>query len=301
MNALNEDRFEDLCRDARVAAQMTGIEDRRRAAARTFWIWLGLSLVAAFAIVAGSIVIGWDTTGVIVAIVVATIGLVAGRIPLSRVGHAIKLPVLERLAQMIGASFTERGFEPPAYAEARPILFGRVSESAFENLFQSTDSTGRHSAFYEARLKRGAGRGTTLLFTGQVYAFQRARRGAGDFAILTANGLPDLFNAPSGMERVPFESDAEFDSAFHVYALRPGDAQSFLGQSVRRALVDLRRVGRVSVHVGSKDIFVAVVGKDRFEPGSLFSPISGRERVRIMFDDVRTTAATLDRLVDTFG
>jgi len=301
MNELTEEDFADLCRDARISAQIAGVESDRSAAARTFWISVGAAVFAGLAIFAVSIRFGLPVIGIILAITVAVIGLVFGRQQLFRVGAAIKVPVLERLAAMTGATFARRDFAPPAYRDAGPILFGRISDSSFEDLFQATDAPGRRCAFYEARLKRGAGRSTTLLFTGQVYALQRPRRGGGGIAILPETALPDFFNAPKGMERVTFDSDTAFESAFQVYALRPSDAQSFLSQGLRRTLVELRRIGRVSVYVGPEDVFVGIVGKDRFEPGSLFAKMSGRDRVRIMFDDVRNAVATLNRLRAALG
>ena len=41
---------------------------------------------------------------------------------------------------------------------------------------------------------------------------------------------------------------------------------------------------------------VAVAGKNRFEPGSMFRSIAGQARARKMFDEVCATLSTLGKL-----
>jgi hypothetical protein len=57
----------------------------------------------------------------------------------------------------------------------------------------------------------------------------------------------------------------------------------------------------VFAHIGPEDVLVAIWGKNRFEPGSMFSSRPAEERAKQMFDEVcaalavvRTLKATLD-------
>lgn len=64
----------------------------------------------------------------------------------------------------------------------------------------------------------------------------------------------------------------------------------------RRALLELRRAGRVFGYIGPEDAFVATTGKNRFDAGSMFRSTPGEARVRAMFGDVRHSLAMLKRL-----
>jgi len=69
-----------------------------------------------------------------------------------------------------------------------------------------------------------------------------------------------------------------------------------LGADARRKFLEWRLGGRVLAYVGPEDILVAIPGKNRFEPGSMFRARSGEERVRQMFDEVCASLATLKSL-----
>ncbi len=49
-------------------------------------------------------------------------------------------------------------------------------------------------------------------------------------------------------------------------------------------------------YVGPGDALVAIPGRNRFEPGSMFRSRSGEQRVRFMFDDLCASLATLRSL-----
>ena len=297
-----DEHYRDLCRNGRVALEISTIEEKRKAGLRKFWLFLLAGIVLAVAIVwsmSSPDLIGF---GAFLAIAVFIGGIVFGMLALGKAGQALKIPVLETLAEKGGLTFMEGGFDPPVYPEARKALFGNwLSGQTFTDLFYGTDSDGRRYAIYEGTLTRRSGKNTHTIFSGQMYAWQRARTGGGEIVIVPDRGIFNFFKPVSGMERVKFESDPEFDRKFEVYAFEPQQAQMLIGSDVRRALMELRQAGRVLAYVGPDDVFVAATGKNKFEAGSMFRSVSGEQRVRNMFDDVCAGLAVLKRLRATLG
>ena len=68
-----------------------------------------------------------------------------------------------------------------------------------------------------------------------------------------------------------------------------------------QGLSDLRSIGRVHAWIGPEDALVAVTGRNRFEPGSLFRRKPGRDRVQSMLGDVCAALATLRQVKDRLG
>jgi hypothetical protein len=297
MIELTESHYRDVCRASRVQNEVSTLADRRRSALFMFWLFLivGLGLAGlAFWIAYSSDQL---ILGTILASVVAIGAMGAAAIPISKVGRDLKLPVLETLAGQCGLTYASHGFVPPVYEEARAALFGSwLSHENFSDLFQGTDADGRRFAIYEARLTRSSGKSTHVVFTGQIYAFQRHSYAGGPILVVPDRGIFNFFRPTGGLERVTFDSDPEFESRFEVYAANPHEALALLGSNARRKFLDWRQAGRVLAWIGPDDALVAIPGDNRFEPGSMFRGRSAEERVRLMFDDLRASAATLSSL-----
>lgn len=297
MIEFDESHYRDVCRAGPVAVEISTLEERRGNAIRKFWLYLAGGIVIAGAII-------WsmsssDLLGVAIffAIVVLVVGIVFALIPLGKVGNALKLPALETLAGKGGLTYMADGFDPPVYPEARKALFGNwLSSQTFSDLFYGADEEGRRFAFYEGNLVRGSGKNRHVVFSGQMYAWQRRARVGGEIVIVPDRGLFNFFKPVSGMERVKFEGDPEFEKKFEVYAAQPQQAQMILDSEVRRLLLELRQAGRVFGYVGPEDALIAATGKNKFEPGSMFRSTGGEQRVRAMFDDVCASLAVLKRL-----
>jgi hypothetical protein len=201
--------------------------------------------------------------------------------------------------------YLEKGFSPPAYPEARKALFGNwLSTESFTDLFHGKDEDGHGYAVYEATLRRRSGKNTHIVFAGQIYAVQRrSAGGSGETVIRPDRGLFNFVGPGSGMKRVELEAnDPEFDGRFEAYSTEPGAARTLLlDGALRRLLLDLRSTGRVHAWIGPDDALVAVTGRNRFEPGSLFRRKPGRDRVRAMLDDACAALATLRQVKDRLG
>ena len=297
MIEFNDDHFRDLCRSGRVSVEISTIEEKRKAAVKTFWLYLlggiALSVAIGWSLVASD----WPTAGFILGFAVLVIAIILAIAPLTKAGQALKHPTLETLAEKGGLIYLPTGFDPPVYPEARKALFGNwLSGQTFTDLFHGTDSEGRRFAFYEGTLTRKQGKNTVTIFSGQMYAFQRRAKSGGEIVIVPDRGLFNFFKPLSGMERVKFEGDTEFERRFEVYAYKPHEAQALLDADARRALLALREAGRVFAYVGPEDLFVAATGKNKFEAGSMFRSTGGEERVRVMFDEVCGSLAVLRTL-----
>ncbi len=297
MIEFSEDHFRDLCRSGRVSVEISTIEEKRKAAVKTFWLYLLGGIALAVAIGWSLVAADWPTMGFVLAFAVLVVGVILAIAPLTKAGAALKHPVLETLAEKGGLTYLPTGFDPPVYPEARKALFGNwLSGQTFTDLFHGTDGEGRRFALYEGTLTRKQGKNTVTIFSGQMYAFQRRSRGSGEVVMVPDRGLFNFFKPLSGMERVKFEGDPEFEKKFEVYAYKPHEAMSLLGTDLRRKLLDLRQAGRVFAYVGPEDAFVAATAKNKFEAGSMFRATAGEARVRAMFDDVCASLAVLRTL-----
>jgi len=297
MIEFGDEHYRDVCRAGRVALEISAIEEKRQSAVRRFWIVMAIVV----ALAAGTIwmLSGGDMLGfgIVIAIFILVIGGIVAALPLGSAGKALKIPVLETIAEKGGLTFMESGFDPPVYPDARPALFGNwLNGQSFTDLFHGQDEDGRRFALYEGSLTRRSGKNTRTVLSGQMYAWQRRAKVGREIVIVPDRGLFNFFKPLSGMERVKFESDPEFEKKFEVYAYEPQQAMLTIGADVRRLLLELRQQGRAFGYIGAENAFVAATGKNKFEAGSMFRKIGGEERVRAMFDDVCAGLSVLRRL-----
>lgn len=289
--------FDDLCRSGEVRSQIGTIEEKRKAAVAHFWRYLIVTILLTAAVAVTLIYSDWLVAAALLAATVFVLGLILALRPLHDITEDLKLTVLETLARQGGMEFLPNGFDPPVYPDARRALFGAgLSGQSFSDLFHGTDADGRKFAVYEATLTRKSGKNTVTVFSGQIYAFQQRSKGSAETAILTDRSLFNFLKPASGMERVKFESDPLFESKFEIYSTHPASALGLIGTDTRRTLLALREKGKVMAYVGHEDVLVAVPGKNRFEPGSMFRSVAGQARARQMFDDVCASLATLREL-----
>jgi hypothetical protein len=295
MIELTADCFEDVCGAAPVREQIGSLDTNRRSAVRKFWLYLlGGFVLAPLAYVTLDRA-GWPTVAFFAAIILVIAGIVVGYSALAKVGESLKHPVLEAIAARAGMEYFASDFSPPVYPVAGKALFGSwLSSQNFTDLFNGTDEEGRGYALYEACLQRKTGKNTQTVFRGQVYALQRRPGGQGTTVVVPDRGLFNFFKPASGMERVKIEGDDLFESKFEVYSTAPLEARQLLDPAFRSRLNDIRKTsGRLLAYFDADNALVAVWGKDRFEPGSMFRRKGGEERVKAMLDDVCAALAQL--------
>lgn len=298
MIELTAGHYDSLCRADPVRTEIGAAETKRRDALRQFWTRLAIGTVVA---VGAGYLVGLEY-GWIAGMVLLIIAVIVAWLPLNRAKEDLKHPVLETIAGQCGLHYMPEGFDPPVMPEAVGPLFGSFSSSRFTDLFWGEDEEGRRFAVYEAKLERRSGKNTHTVFQGQVFAFQRRRAGRGTTVIRPDWGIFNFFKPKGGMQRVEIKTDNAFEKKFAAYGTDALETQQLLFDGgLRRTLLELRQSGRVWAYVAGEDALVAVWGKDRFEPGSMFRKRSGEERVRSMFEDVRGSLATLRELRASLG
>jgi len=296
--------FNDLCSQGPVQSQIQTIEGSRKAAMSKFWLFLlgGLAVAVVVGMIAASAFTG--PVGITAGFMVLVFAFIFSWLPLAKTAESIKHPVLHTLAAQGGMTFVPNGFDPPVFAEATKPLFGSwLSSASFTDLFYGQDPDGHRFAFYEATLMRGHGKHRHQVFTGQIYAFQRRRSQQGAVVAVPDRGFFNFWKPSGGFDRVKFENDPAFEQKFEIYATDPAEAMALFGSaSTRHLLLQLRDTGsRVLAYIGPNDALVAVWGKNRFEPGSMFKSHGGQERVRLMFDDVCASLQVLNGLRGLFS
>jgi hypothetical protein len=294
--------FDEICAAEGVRDRIGAIEAERKVAVRKFWIrgLIGLALsVAALVTLLNS---GWEVVAFLAFAAGLVVTLIAAMKPLGAAKEGLKLPVLDEIARKAGMEYLPGDFTPPVYGSAARLLFGRVTGETFSDLFHGADEAGLGYAVYEGNLQRRSGKHTVTIFSGQIYALHRAQAGGGYTAIVPDRKIFNFFKPASDMERVKFEEDDAFERRFEVYSTAPAEARQLVGPELRRQLLELReKNGRVLAFVGPGEALVAVSGKDRFEPGSMFRSRAGQERVKLMFDDVCASFGLLKDLRAKLG
>lgn len=293
--------YDRVCNLPHIREQIVSVEEKRRSGLRAFLLLLLAAIGAAVAAFFILNAIGWTTFGFFAASVLFFFGVVLAYAPLARTAKGLKGPFLEGLASRSGMEYFADEFVPPLYAEAKKALFGSwISSESFTDLFNGTDEHGNGEAIYEGNLQRRSGKSSHTVFSGQFYALQRARPTSGVTVIVPDRGLFNFFKPARGMERVSLTDEA-FEKKFEVYSTSPDSARNMLFDSALRALLlELREAGKIFVYAGREGVLIAVTGKDRFEPGSMFRSKSGDERTRLMFDDFCASLALLRRLKERF-
>ena len=303
MIELGAGHFTDLCAQETVRERIGAVEGERAVAVRKFWTRGAIGLVLAVAALLTLLASGWETVAFVAFVVFLVAAIIAAIMPLTNVSEGLKLPVLEELARRCGMEFMPDGFTPPVYGHARDLLFGHLSGESFSDLFHGADEEGRGYAVYEACLQRRVGKNTTIVFSGQIYAIHKRPGGNGTTVIVPDRSIFNFFKPASDMERVRIEGDEAFEKRFEVYSTVPMEAKQLLFSSdLRKCLLELREAGSVSVYVSPEETLVAAhTHKNRFEPGSMLRRRPPEERVRMMFDDVAASLATLKKLKARLG
>jgi hypothetical protein len=303
MIELGASHFTDLCAHETVRERIGALEGERRAALGTFWrrgaLGLALSAAALYTLFAS----GWQTTAIVISLLMLLGTAIGASLPLMQAGEALKHPVLEELARRCGMEYMAEGFDPPAYGGARRLLFGGgLSSETFTDLFHGVDEEGHGFAIYEACLQRRVGKNTVVVFTGQLFAIQRGPGLTGISVAVPDRKILNFFKPASDMERVRIEEDVPFERRFEIYSTAPAEARRLFSPLLRARLLEMRERGRIFVYVSPEEVLLAAWDTtNRFEPGSMFRSRAGEERVRQMFDEVAASLTTLRALKQMLG
>ena len=199
-----------------------------------------------------------------------------------------------------GLTYAADGFTADGY-EAIHTLFGRPNSRNFRDRFEGEEN-GRHFVFYEASLVSRSGKSRRTVFNGLIHTLAR-RPVQGETVVVPDRGLFNFFSPGRGMERVRFEDDPEFERGLEVYSTRPDAARALINPVVRQQLKAWRTAqGKVLVRLAGDKVTVALAEPgDRFEPGSMMKNTPGRERVRLIWNDLNEAMDQMRQVARALG
>lgn len=275
-------------------------ESVRKKAVGRFWTFAVLAVIAAAAAAVGVTSLINGGAGLVVGVIVLVFGLIFAATPLNRAKNEIKAPVCQAVARQQGLTWSPGGGMPPEFAEAQRLLFGSATSRTFGDHW-SGQIEGRPFSVYEATLTQKSGKSTVTLFSGQVWRLASGRPWSGITLAVPDRGVFNFFKPQGGMERLRFPDDPPFEKVFEVYSHAPAEAQALFSPEVRSELTDFRNtVGRTWVYLGGDDVLVAISGKDRFEPGSMFKSTPPADRARAIWTEVDGAVGFARRLSAAF-
>ena len=288
--------LDQLC-DGPLAPALEGLETRRRAAVRRFiWIMAGFAVLAIAALIfipdmafkvlgAGAILFsGW---------------LIASR-PLEATARALKGPAVTALSEARGLTYQATDFSADAYEAIHP-LFNRPNSRIFRDRFAG-ERGGANFAFYHATLIAGSGKSRREVFKGLIYVMTR-RPLRGETVIMPDRGLFNFFTPGSGLERVRFEDDPDFERAFEVYSTQPDEARALINPIARQTLNGWRSGSSpLIVRLAADQVTVAMADReDPFGVGPMLKPIPGRDRIQGLWDDLDRALTRVHQIQSVFG
>lgn len=318
MRELNEADFETLKRSPSIRAGLAGIESRRAAAKRRFWIVLPVGA----ALLAAQFWFFWQRDLVPVgSIILAIGGLVTWLIAswgLMSVNEALKEGILTEAARIVGLRYAKRADDHPVMTEAHAFLFHTGGSPLITDLFAGEEEGGGKVSFFEMGLSHTIRRNnddddetTVTDFAGQMFAFARATPGEGVVAVRPRAGL--LGSVPSqsvsvempgfkgSAHLVELGEDPAFNAAFDIVASDPALAETVLTAEVCRLLLELRGAERVWFYCGPRNVLIGMWGPNRFEGGGMLRSGPVEDRMRAMIDDLNDSVRTARRLLAIVG
>jgi len=228
-----------------------------------------------------------------------TVAIAAG--PLGALHRAVKIEMLETICGAIGARYRPNAEERPGFDRCLALgLAPNHDRASFEDLFHG-EREGCAFDLYEAHLEvRRQGRnGQTSyqsVFRGQIIRIAFPKDFLGVTVVKRDAGV---FNALQGgaLKRVGLV-DPKFERVFEVYSNDQVEARALVHPVFMERLMEIEKAfrgGNVRCAFEGGRLLVLVEGENRFEPGSMFSPLTDPARAKRVVDDI----AQVLRLMDT--
>ena len=276
-------------------------EAERIANVRTYWSRLIPGLAAVAAVVIGMIMAGWTQFALFVGF--GGFVIVGGWAywPLSILNNQVKLKMLTTIADSSGCKYEENGFRPAGFDEVKSLgLVPNFDRSNFEDWFNGQRFKCGFD-LYEAHLeqKHQTKNGTSWVtcFRGQLMRVSFPKKFLGVTVVRRDRGLFNFMDrVGSKLQRVGLE-DPKFEREFEVYGSDQVEARALVHPVFMERLLALETKfagSRIRCAFENGDLLIAVEGRNRFEAGSMFSPLADPKRVRQVVTDV----AEILRLID---
>lgn len=241
------------------------------------------------------------TAFVAFAAVVLTLAIAGA--PLGALHAAVKREMLEAICAAIGARYSTNAEERPGFDRCRALgLAPNHDRARFEDLFHG-EREGCAFDLYEAHLevqRRGRNGQTTYdtVFRGQIIRIEFPKDFLGVTVVKRDAGLFNAMQA-GALKRVGL-ADPQFERLFEVYSNDQVEARALVHPVFMERLMEIERVfqgGKVRCAFEGGRLLVMVEGRNLFEPGSMFEPLTDPARARRVIDDIVQVLRLMDAVL----
>lgn len=298
---LDDAGFDKLYRE-QIEQPLLSREGERLDGVNIFWkrLTLGLILtVIGFAILMS---FGWMEIGLMAGFGGAIAAYSWAYAPLSTLSGQVKSKMLGTIAETLDCKYEATVSRRAGFDSARELgLVPGFDRSSFEDWWGGQ----RYKCdfgLYEAHLeqKHQSKNGTTWVtcFRGQIMCVSFPKKFLGTTVVRRDLGIFNFVNRfGTSLKRVGLES-SKFERDFEVYGSDQVEARALVHPVFMERLIALEKQfsgSRIRCAFQEGDLIIAIESRNRFEPGSMFSPLADRKRVRQVVTDI----AEIIRLIDS--
>ncbi|MGE0046889.1 MAG: DUF3137 domain-containing protein [Hyphomonadaceae bacterium] len=301
--ALDEPGFQRLYSE-RILPCFEAHEPERVAAVATFKrrLMIGIPIcVLAFLIVGFLADFGWGFG----ALIFGAFGVyIWASSDVEKVRRAVKTASLTAIAQSINVSYTVLVPMGPGFDRFCSLnLLPSHDRKKFEDLFSGAHAGAQFElcdAHLEKRHRDSKGRTTwTTAFRGQIIKLKFVRDFLGVTIVRRDAGIFNAFGGGGELKKVGLE-DSRFEKAFEVFSNDQVEARYLLHPVFMERLMELEtnfKGKRVRCAFQGGDLLIAIEGGNKFEVGSMFSPLADPLRARSLVNDLSSVMRVMDAVI----
>ncbi len=224
--------------------------------------------------------------------------------PVNKVAAAAKVESLSAISQAIGCEYEVSGFTPEALPQFNELsLLPNCDRSDYHDRFGGHHH-GCAFAFCDGHLERKVRSNKSTrwvtVFRGQLIQIAFPKKFLGITIVRRDAGMFNFLERwSSSLARVGL-NDRRLESAFEVYSNDQVEARYLLHPVFMERLLELetRFKGKnLRCAFVEGNLLIAVEGGDKFEIGSMFSPLADARRVRTIVDDLSEIMRLIDAVL----
>ncbi len=300
---LDDAAFEHLYRDE-IEQPLIAREAERRSDVSTFWarlIWGFVLLIPAFIL---ALTLEWYEGAFIGGFVGAIAIAGFAYWPLSSLYDQVKYRMLTTIADAIGCHYKAVGAAPGVVPRMVELgLLPHFDRDSYEDNF-----TGQRfkcgfdlfEAHLEEKHQDKNGSHYSTVFRGQIIRVSFPKKFLGVTVVWRDLGFFNFMNHfGTKLQRVGLE-DPKFERAFEVYGSDQVEARELVHPVFMEHLLALEIAysgKRLRCGFQDGDLLLAVQGGDRFELGSMFTPLDDPVRVRTVVNDIAQVLRLIDSML----
>lgn len=234
----------------------------------------------------------------------AAITIALAAIPISQLHRTVKIEMLEAICAAIGARYRPEADERPGFDRCLALgLAPRHDRAAFEDLFHG-EREGCAFDLYEAHLEveRRGRNGQThhdTVFRGQIIRIAFPKAFLGVTVVKRDAGFFNALQGSGDLKRVGLV-DPKFERLFEVFSNDQVEARALVHPVFMERLMEIEQAfqgGKVRCAFEGGRLLVMVEGRNKFEPGSMFTPLTDPKRARRVVDDIARVLRLMDAVL----